>query len=317
MMALAVAFVFIGTALGMVVLLTLAIPVPNPHINRIRHIAAAAKSAEAVEVTPASRQSRAGAWAQAIIERLGRAMPSHNPKAQSKRRKLLARAGYRKANAVLAFQGVRMLLAILLSGAFFFVAPYLKEWNGARQLAALLVLVAAGLFLPHWWLRQRIKWRQEEISNALPNALDLMVVCVESGLGIDATIHRLAQEQQFTKQALSEEFQMVSHEVRAGRPRSEALLALKDRVGLTELASLVVVLIQAEKTGTGIGRALRVHADSLRTKRHQRAEERAAKIPVKLVFPLVLLIFPATLLVVLGPAWISISRALSSLPVKR
>lgn len=106
---------------------------------------------------------------------------------------------------------------------------------------------------------------------------------------------------------------MVSQEVRAGKPRSEALLAMKDRVGLTELTSLVVVLVQADRTGTGIGRALRIHADSLRTKRHQRAEERAAKIPVKMVFPLVLLIFPATLLVVLGPSWILINKALPSI----
>lgn len=176
-----------------------------------------------------------------------------------------------------------------------------------------LGLVAAGLLLPHWWLLWRIKQRQEEISAALPNALDLMVVCVEAGLGLDATIYRLAQEQQFTKQALSEEFQIVSQEVRAGRSRSEALLALKERVGLTEVSALSVVLIQADRMGTGIGRALRVHAESVRTKGRQKVEEQAAKMPVKMIFPLVLLIAPTMLLVILGPAYITLFKGLAAM----
>lgn len=313
MIALAVAFVFIGTALGVVVLLTLLIPAPNPHAVRVQQMSSSVRGAEAVPLTGGRRQGRVGTWVQQIAEQLGRRMPPQSPKSQSKRRQLLKQAGYRGANAVVVFQGFRLLLAVLLSGLFFLIAPYLKGWDGAQRLAVVLALIAAGLFIPHFWLLQRVKWRQEEISNALPNALDLMVVCVEAGLGLDATIYRLAQEQQFTKQALSEEFQMVSQEVRAGRSRSEALLAMRDRVGLTEMTSFIVVLIQAEKMGTGIGRALRIHADSVRTKRRQRAEERAAKIPVKMVFPLVLLIFPATLLVILGPTWISITKALAAM----
>lgn len=314
MIALAVAFVFIGTALGVVVLFTLLIPAPNPHAVRVQQMSSSVRGTEAVPLTGGRRQGRVGTRVQQIAEQLGRRMPSQSPKSQSKRRQLLKQAGYRSANAVLVFQGFRLLLAVLLPGLFFLIAPYLKGWDGAQRLAvASLALVAAGLFIPHFWLLQRVKWRQEEISNALPNALDLMVVCVEAGLGLDATIYRLAQEQQFTKQALSEEFQMVSQEVRAGRSRAEALLAMRDRVGLTEMTSFIVVLIQAEKMGTGIGRALRIHADSVRTKRRQRAEERAAKIPVKMVFPLVLLIFPATLLVILGPTWISITKALATM----
>lgn len=313
MIILAVALAFVGVALGVTVLLTLLVPTPNPHLVRVQQIAAAARSTEPVELTSARRQSRAGTRVQQIAERLGRTLPSQNPKAQSKWRKLLLQAGYRKANAVLAFQGYRILLAVLLPGVFLIIAPYLKGWDGVRHLAVVLALVAAGLFLPHFWLLRRVKLRHEEISGALPNALDLMVVCVEAGLGLDATFQRLAQEQQFTKQALSEEFQVVSQEVRAGRPRSEALLALKERVGLGEISSLVVVLLQAERMGTGIARALRVHADSLRTKQRQRAEEQAAKIPVKMVFPLVLLIFPATLLVLLGPSYIIIFKAMAAM----
>ncbi len=311
MVALAVILAFVGTGLGVTVLLAL-LPTPDPHLVRLRQIGEAAGSPDLIDVTPARRPRRVVSLVQQIAERLGRTIVGQGPKAQSKWERLLVQAGYRKTNAVLALQGFRILLAMLLPGAFLLIAPHLR-WNGGRQLAAIFALIAAGLFLPHWWLLQRIKWRQEEISDALPNALDLMVVCVEAGLGLDATIQRLAQEQQFTKQALSEELQIVSQMTRAGSPRSGALLALKERVGLAEMSSLVVVLLQAERMGTGIARSLRVHADSLRTKRRQRAEERAAKIPVKMIFPLVLLIFPATLLVLLGPSYIIIFKALASM----
>jgi tight adherence protein C len=308
----AVVLAFVGTALGVTVLLALVTPTPNPHLVRLRQIEAAAGTTEPIEMGSVRTPRRVGSVVQQIAERIGRTILGENPNSKSKWGTLLVQAGYRKPNAVLALQGWRILLAVLLPGAFLLIAPYLK-WDGVRQLAALLAFIAAGLFLPHWWLLRRIKWRQEEISDALPNALDLMVVCVEAGLGLDATIQRLAEEQQFTKQALSEEFQIASQMTRAGRPRSESLLALKERVGLAEMSSLVVVLLQAERMGTGIARSLRVHADSLRTKRRQRAEERAAKIPVKMIFPLVLLIFPATLLVLLGPSYIIIFKALATM----
>src|SRR5574337_311768 len=310
MLVMAVGLVFLGTALGAVVLLTLLIPDPNPHFIRVQQITAAARKTEPVESTPTINRGRVGAWVQQIAERLGRTVPSRNAKAQSKRRQMLVQAGYRKANAVLAFQGIRLLLAVLLAGMFLLLAPYLKGWSGGRQLAALSVLTAVGFFLPHWWLLQQVKRRQEQISRALPNALDLMVVCVEAGLGLDATIQRLAQERQFTRHALSEELQIVSREVRAGRSRSEALLALKDRVGLVDISSLVSVLIQADRLGTGIARSLRVHADSLRTKQRQRAEEQAQKMPVKMIFPLVLFIAPALVLVLLGPLYMHLAKAL-------
>lgn len=252
MVTIAVVLVFIGTVLGVMALLVLLIPTPDPHAVRVQKIQAAAAGTGAIPLTAGRRQGSVGTWVQRIAEQLGRSMPSQSPKAQAKGRNLLVQAGYRKASAGLTFQGGRILLAALLPMMFLLVAPYLKGWTGAHRMVAILGLVALGLFLPHWWLLWRIKQRQEEISAALPSALDLMVVCVEAGLGIDATIQRLANEQQFTRQALSEELQIVSQEVRAGRSRSEALLALKERVGLADLSALIVVLIQTDKMGTGI-----------------------------------------------------------------
>lgn len=311
MVTMAVVLVFIGTVLGVVALLALLIPTPDPHAVRVQQIQATATGRGGAPLTAGRRRGRVGSSVQQIAEQLGRRMPSQSPKTHATWRNLLVQAGYRTANADLAFQGGRILLAALLPMLFLLVAPYLKGWTGAHRMIAILGLVAAGLFLPRWWLLWQIKQRKEEISAALPNALDLMVVCVEAGLGLDATIQRLAHEQQFIRQALSEELQIVSQEVRAGRSRSEALQALKARVELVDLSALIVVLIQADRTGTGIARALRVHAESVRTKRRQKAEERAAKMPVKMIFPLVLLIAPALLLILLGPAYITLFKALS------
>ena len=304
---------FVGAALGVAALLGLLTPAPDPHFVRLRQLGAVAAPPEAAQTRAAPRRLHLGTALHYISEQLGRLLVSRKRQDQSKRAKLLVRAGYRKPNAVSAFQGYRLLLTLLLPGAFVLVAPYLKQWGAAWQLAALFGLAAAGLYGPHMWLLQRVKSRQQEIFEALPNALDLMVVSVEAGLSVDAAIQRLAKEQQFTKQALSEEFQIVSQETRAGRPRSEALLAMKDRVGLSELASLIVVLVQADKMGTGVARSLRVHADGLRTKRRHQAEERASKVPVKMVFALVLLIMPATMLVLLGPAYILLIKAMAAI----
>ena len=313
MILLAAILAFVAAALGVMGLLALLTPAPNPHVVRLRQLGAVAGIQEAADSTAVPRRVRLGTRLQSVVELLGRLLVSRKRHAQSKWSKLLVRAGYRKPNAVFAFQGYQLLLTLLLPGAFLLVAPYLKQWSGAWQLAALFGLAAVGFFGPHLWLLQRIKLRQQEIFEVLPNALDLMVVSVEAGLGLDAAIQRLAKEQQFTKQALSEEFQIVSQETRAGRPRSEALLAMKERVGLAELASLIVVLVQADKMGTGVARSLRVHADGLRTKRRHRAEERAQKIPVKMVFALIMLIMPATMLVLLGPSYILLFKALAGL----
>jgi tight adherence protein C len=152
--------------------------------------------------------------------------------------------------------------------------------------------------------------RQEKILVGFPDALDLMVVCVEAGLGLDAAINRVGEEMKVSNALLSEEFRLLGLELRAGKTRRDALKNLGLRTGLEEVKSLMTLLIQTDKFGTSIAQALRVHSDSMRTKRYQRAEEMAAKLPVKLVFPLILFIFPALFVVIVGPAVIKIFRVL-------
>jgi tight adherence protein C len=167
-----------------------------------------------------------------------------------------------------------------------------------------------GFYLPDIWLRQKTDKRKEKILNALPDALDLFVVCVESGMGLDSAIYRVAQEMRLNSLELSDELQLMNLELRAGKSRKDALKNLALRTNLEEINSLVTLLIQTDQFGTSMADALRIYSDSYRTQRYQRAEELAAKLPVKLIFPLVVFIFPALFVVLLGPAAISIYNAL-------
>ncbi len=169
---------------------------------------------------------------------------------------------------------------------------------------------SGGTLLPMLWLRHAVTQRKEKIQDAFPDALDLMVVCVEAGLGLDAAISRVSSEIQFAHRELAEEFHLVSLELRTGLSRAEALKNLRRRIDLEEVSSLVALLVQTEKFGTSIGQSLRVHSDSMRVNRQLRAEEIAAKLPVKLLFPLVFFIFPSLFVVVIGPGAVKIARVL-------
>jgi tight adherence protein C len=177
-------------------------------------------------------------------------------------------------------------------------------------MAVLLVAAAIGYYLPNIVLRRMIFVRQREIFETFPDALDLMTVCVESGLGIDAALSRVTDEMRHRSEVLSDELHLVTLELRAGGSKEKALRNLAMRTGVEDVDTLVAMLIQAERFGTSIADSLRVHADTLRTKRRFRAEEAAAKIALKLLFPLIFCIFPAMLLVLLGPAFIQIYRVL-------
>jgi tight adherence protein C len=224
-------------------------------------------------------------------------------------RLLLGQAGYRSAAAERAYWWIRLsaplLLPVVLAGGG-------KALGIPNRVLLLLAFAGAGsgLFLPVAFLKAKARKRQEAITDSLPDALDLMTVCVEAGLGINSAFVRIAEEFRLSSPVLSEEFDIVNREMVAGKPRIEALRALSDRTGVEDVKSLVAMLIQTERLGTSLAQSLRVHSDSLRVRRRQRAEEAAAKTTIKLVFPLVFLLFPALFIVILGPGVIQILRVL-------
>jgi tight adherence protein C len=176
------------------------------------------------------------------------------------------------------------------------------------QIAAALVLATGiGLIAPSYWLDQQIKQRQKNLRLALPDALDLMVVCVEAGLGINASLKRVAEDFRTTHPILSSEFELANFETRAGKSTTDALRGLADRTGVTDVSSLVAMLIQTERFGTGLADTLRVHADGMRLRRLQNAEEQANKAPLKMLLPTVF-IFVAMLVIVVGPGALQMSN---------
>jgi len=248
-------------------------------------------------------QDRQKENAKRTLTKIGQMVPSSQKKLSSTRR-LMVRAGYRSTEAVLAFQGVRLLLPSILLAVIFFTGYYRE-----KPLSLVLALMA-GVVLPGFWLSRRIRHRQHRIRLGLPDALDLLVVCVEAGLGLDQAIMRVSQELGISHPEVSEEFQLLHFEMRVGKTRIEALRELGVRTGVDDIKALVAMLIQTDRFGTSIAQSLRVHSDELRTKRRQRAEEAAAKTPVKMVPVLVFFIFPALFAVIIGPAVITIVRQL-------
>jgi tight adherence protein C len=208
----------------------------------------------------------------------------------------LVTAGYRKHEALAVFFGIRLGCALLV---FFLLASPLF---GKPNLAVALVGCALGYLLPSMALGRLAKKRQHRIRLGLPDALDLLVVSVEAGLGLDQAIHRVGTELDFAHPELSEELRLINLELRAGKARVDALRNLAERTGVDDIISLVAMLVQTDKFGTSVAQSLRVHSDTVRTKRRQRAEEAAAKTGVKMVFPLVFCIFPAIWVVTIGPA---------------
>ncbi|MBW2488945.1 MAG: type II secretion system F family protein [Deltaproteobacteria bacterium] len=219
------------------------------------------------------------------------------------------RAGIRNPKAGIIFWGVKCFLTILFLAIFLVLRIFVfTVMNPQLTLALGVFMPFLGFYLPDFWLRQKTEKRQEKLLKALPDALDLMVVCVEAGMGLDEAINRVAKESKIQSRELSDEFAFLGLELRAGKQRQDALKNLAERTDLEEVNNLVTLLIQADKFGTNIANTLRVYSDSFRTERFQRAEEMAAKMPVKLIFPLILFIFPALFIVIIGPAIISIYR---------
>jgi tight adherence protein C len=238
----------------------------------------------------------------------GPLMP-HTELEQSQLKITLANAGFRSDSAVAVYLGLRfaVLIGFLVLGLAIFLP---KNGFTLAALKPIVIFGGIGFYLPSiilWFIRKK---RQDEIFLALPDALDLLVVCVESGLGLDAAMRKVCDEMKDHAKVIAEEFSLANFQLQMGRPRREVLHDLGVRTGVDDVRSLAAILIQADRFGSSIAQALRVQSDSMRTRRKQLAEEKAAKTAVQLIFPLVLFIFPGIFVVLVGPAAISIMKTM-------
>jgi len=266
------------------------------------------------EATPYGEAEGGADWTKTILKLAGPfaklSLPSDGWENSPLRMRFI-HAGYRGDNPVALYFAAKTLLAVMLPAlAYLYVNVAGMKLETNSLLLLLLSGAAIGNYLPNIVLSRLVFYRQREIFENFPDAADLMLVCVESGLGLDAALVRVADEMRLKSVVLAEELHMVNLEIRAGSTREKALRNLALRTGVDEVNTFVTMLVQADRFGTSIGNSLRVFSDELRTKRRLRAEEIAAKIPLKLLFPLVFFIFPSLLLVLLGPAFIQVYRIL-------
>lgn len=256
--------------------------------------------------TKKEKQPESGLWSYKL-SRLGESvkLPA---KEHFKYTKLLVAAGYSR-DSVYLFFGAKILLACALPLVYVLLqaAPRHTTFTSV-SLLIIAACAAVGYLLPSYWLYARKKRRQVQIFHTLPDILDLMTVCVEAGLSMDAALIRTTETPQFQKDPLAQEIKIATMETRAGKPRIEALKDMAERTMVDDIRAFVTMLAQTERFGTSLSQALRTYSDSLRVKRRQIAEEAAAKTTIKMVFPLILFIFPALLVVILGPAIIQIGK---------
>jgi len=254
----------------------------------------------------------AGRWQRRLAELLrpiARLAQSNEAADTSRIRNRFMQAGWRSPAAPSIFFGLKTLLALLLPMlGLAFVQLFSIKLSGNTPAVVLLLLAAIGYYLPNIHLALRTAERKREIFEAFPDATDLIIVCIEAGLGTEMAIARTAREMTLRSKSLAEELELIGVELRMGATRERALRNFAARTGVDEISMFVAMILQADRFGTSIGDALRVHAEELRVRRRLRAEEQAAKIPLKLLFPLIFGIFPALLLVLLGPAFIQIYR---------
>ncbi len=218
----------------------------------------------------------------------------------------MVHAGYRSANALPIYYAVRTLFIIVLPALVFLAAPWFPKFSPNQVLFAAAVAAFIGMIVPSYVLDRKVDKRKRWLSNGFPDALDLLVVCTEAGLGLNAALQRVARDLAVSHPALAEELALVNAEIRAGVDRVEALKNLATRTGLEDIKGLVVLLAQSLRFGTSIAETLRVYSEDFRDKRMQRAEEAAAKIATKMIFPLVTCLFPSFFIVAIGPAVIQI-----------
>ena len=254
---------------------------------------------------------QAGTTMEGVTRQVERALVSigeklpRSPAEMTRQERKMVQAGYRRKDAVLLLNGAHVAvltlsLLIFLASGFFYRQPVIS----------IVLSIFIGAVIPDLWLRRAIIRRQEAIQFALPDAMDLAVIAVEAGLGLDQALMRVGDEIITAHPALADELRLRNLEVNMGRSRSDALRNLAERTGVEDLKALIAILIQTDKFGTSVGQALRTFSESLRVKRRQRAEEQAAKLAIKMVVPMVLFIFPGVFIVIVGPAFIAIIRDL-------
>jgi tight adherence protein C len=235
-----------------------------------------------------------------FVEPFQRMMPRSSQEVSVVQKRLI-RAGYREKTYINIFYGAKVLVPVLL--CLLAAATGIYAFGG---FFVYLMALGLGFLLPDFWLGNRIKTRQTNLRLGLPDSLDLIVICVEAGLGVDRAILRTAEELQLSQPEIADELGLLCVEQRAGHHRADAWRNFGERTGVESIRALASILIQADKFGTSVGATLRVHSETLRVRRRQDAEEQAARTTVKLIFPLVLFIFPALFVVTLGPSMIAI-----------
>lgn len=243
-----------------------------------------------------------------VLQKLGSLIPA-SPKDVSVMQRRMIRAGIRNPNALKYLYGAKLALAVAMPVIMTMLVAG-SDSDPANKFVAIAAAGAMGFFGPNEYVNLRAKKRQREISRGLPNSLDLMVVCVESGLGLDQAILQVSKELEHAHPDISEEFALVNLELKAGKRRVEALRNLSERTASDDLKKLVAVLIQADRFGTGVAQSLRAHSDFMRVQARQVCEEKAAKLGVKLVFPIFFCILPSLFVVTVGPVAVKIVREL-------
>ena len=292
-MAVVLVAVFVSSALAIGVISSLVLRWSTPESREIRRLA---HRGDKSLLTRTELTEVAAPW----TKHFQQVVPK-SPKEMSKLRRRLTAGGYRSMTAATVYAAAEIILPFAFGGITLLVAGFSK-WYIA------LLAAAVGYVVPSMWLGRKTSLRQKQIRNGLPDALDLMIVCIEAGSGIDQALAKTSDELDISYPALAEELRLITTEIRSGKPRLEAFKNFASRTKVDEVRSLVAMLVQTDRFGTSVAQALRTHAEVSRTKRRQNAEERAAKIGVKLVFPLVFCLFPSLYVAILGPAVVDYVR---------
>ena len=275
---------------------TMAIERASPEQKRLRTVANALPSGLVLEPTQLTEVP------DPFLQKLSKAMP-RSPKDMTRLRRRLAQAGYHDLSTAILFGAAELISPVMFAVVTLVVFGWTEGW------ALAIVAAVFGYLAPSLWLRRKTAQRHKAIHNGLPDALDLFIVCMEAGSSLDQAIMKASEELEISHPALTAELRIITTEIRAGKSRLQAFKNFANRTGVEDVRSLVAMLVQTDRFGTSISQSLRTHASTSRTKRRQEAEERAGKISVKLVFPLVLCLFPAVYLVCMGPVVIKIYRA--------